>query len=124
MKEEKSVVCIMCPLGCEVKVEVTDDEITNIKGYACENGKEYAEQEISSPTRTVMSVVKCVNGDFPTISVKTSEPIQKDKIKDVMSAISDIEIEAPVSVGDKILENVCGSGVDIIATRKVKKIHE
>jgi len=124
MTDERSVVCIMCPLGCEVNVEVEEGVITNIKGYACENGKEYAEQEVSSPTRTVMSVVKCVNGNFPTVSVKTSEPIQKENIKDVMRAISDIEVEAPISVGDKIVKDVCGSGVDIIATRKVKRNQE
>ena len=124
MTDERSVVCIMCPLGCEVNVEVEEGVITNIKGYACENGKEYAEQEVSSPTRTVMSVVKCVKGNFPTVSVKTSEPIQKENIKDVMRAISDIEVEAPISVGDKIVKDVCGSGVDIIATRKVKRNQE
>ncbi|MFW6196431.1 MAG: DUF1667 domain-containing protein [Thermoplasmatota archaeon] len=124
MTKEHSVVCIMCPLGCEVKVEVTDGEITDIQGYACENGKEYAEQEISSPTRTVMSVVKCKNGNFPTVSVKTSEPVRKEKIYDVMKSISRIEVEAPVSVGDTIVKNVCGSGVDVVATRRVKKIQE
>ncbi|MFP4051045.1 MAG: DUF1667 domain-containing protein [Thermoplasmata archaeon] len=124
MKEEKTVVCIMCPLGCEIKVEVTDDEITDIKGYACDNGKEYADQEISSPTRTVMSVVKCKNGNFPTVSVKTSEPVRKEKIDDVMKSISRIEVEAPVSIGDTVVKNVCGSGVDVVATRKVKRVQE
>ena len=124
MTEERYVVCIMCPLGCEVKVEVKEGEIKNISKYACENGKEYAEQEVSSPTRTVMSVIKCVNGNFPTVSVKTSKPIQKDRIDDVMKSISDLEVEAPVSVGDKLLENICDSGIDIVATRKVKKVQE
>jgi len=124
MKGEKTVTCIMCPLGCEVKVELEDDKIINMKGYACENGREYAEQEISSPTRTVMSVVKCVNGNFPTVSVKTSEPVQKSKIDDVMSSMNEMEVEAPVDIGDIIVEDVCGSGVDIVATRKVNRIQE
>ncbi len=124
MNEERTVTCIMCPLGCEVKVELEDDQIISIKGYACENGREYAEQEISSPTRTVMSVVKCVDGNFPTVSVKTSEPVKKANIDEVMSSMSEIEVKAPVDVGDIIVEDVCGSGVDIVATRKVKKIQE
>ncbi len=124
MNEERTVTCIMCPLGCEVKVELEDDQIISIKGYACENGREYAEQEISSPTRTVMSVVKCVDGNFPTVSVKTSEPVKKANIDEVMSSMSEIEVKAPVDVGDIIVEDVCGSGVDIVATRKVKRIQE
>lgn len=124
MIEERSVVCIMCPLGCEVKVEVEDGEIIGISRYGCEDGREYAEQEVSSPERIVMSVVGCLGGDLPTVSVKTSEPVRKEKIDEVMKCIRDVEVEAPVSVGDKIVEDVCGSGVDIVATRSVERAQE
>ncbi|MFO8109595.1 MAG: DUF1667 domain-containing protein [Thermoplasmata archaeon] len=116
----QEVVCIMCPLGCRIKVQSDDGGIQNIKGFACENGKEYAEQEILCSTRTVMSVVRCRRGDFPTVSIKTSEPVDKDKIEDIMEAISKIEVDAPVRVGDKLLENVCKTGADIVATRNVE----
>ncbi|MFO7791526.1 MAG: DUF1667 domain-containing protein [Candidatus Saliniplasma sp.] len=122
--DEHSIVCIMCPLGCEVKVVKEGGDITEIKGYACENGREYAEQEVSSPKRTVMSVVKCTGGDFPTVSVKTSEPVSKEKIRDVMTALSQKEVEAPVRFGDRLIENVCGLPVDIIATRRVESIQD
>lgn len=124
MTEETSVVCIMCPVGCEVEVKMDDGEITKIERYGCEDGKEYAEQEVSSSRRTVMSVVKCVDGDFPTVSVKTSEPIRKENIDDVMDSISDIEVKAPVSVGDIVIKNVCGLDVDVVATRNVEKAQE
>lgn len=124
MKREETVTCIMCPLGCKIKVELENDEIKDLVGHACENGMEYAEQEVSSPTRTVMSVVKCVKGDYLTVSIKTSEPVKKDKIDAVMGAVSNIEVEAPVRVGDKIIEDVCGLGVDIVATRNVERDQE
>ncbi len=124
MSEENSVVCIMCPLGCEVKVEVKNGEILKIKGNACKDGEEYARQEISSPSRTVMSVVRCDKGNFPTVSVKTSEPIDKEKIEEVMKELRDVKVEAPVMVGDVIVENICDLGVDIVATRNVKKTQE
>ncbi len=120
--DESSIVCIMCPLGCEVEVVIEEGGISEIKGYACENGREYAEQELSTPKRTVMSVVKCIGGDFPTVSVKTSEPVSKEQIKDVMKALSQKEVEAPVRVGDRLIENVCGLPVDIVATRRVERI--
>ncbi len=122
MTEEQSVVCIMCPLGCKVTVETEKGEILELKGNACKDGEEYAEQEVSSPTRTVMSVVRCNKGDFPTVSVKTSEPVEKDRIDEVMDAMNNIEVDAPIEVGDKIVEDVFGSGVDIVATRDVERV--
>ncbi len=120
----EKIICIMCPLGCTVKAEVEDGEIVSIEGYGCEDGKEYAEQEITSPKRTVMSVVECKDGDFPTVSVKTSEPVEKEEIDDVMRALSEIEIQAPVKTGEVILKNVCNSGIDVVATRSVEKVQD
>lgn len=118
------IVCIMCPVGCEVRAEVEDGEIIEIEGYGCEDGEEYAEQEIASPKRTVMSVVNCVDGNFPTVSVKTSEPLSKQNIEGVMEALSEIEVVAPIEVGDVVVKNVCGLGVDVVATRTVKQVQE
>ncbi len=124
MTEEISVVCIMCPVGCEVKIERDDSKITKIEGYGCEDGKEYAEQEVSSPRRIIMSVVKCIGGDFPTVSVKTSDPIRKGMVDDVMDTISDVRVKAPVCVGDIVIKNVCELDVDVVATRNVEKTEE
>ncbi|MFW5952957.1 MAG: DUF1667 domain-containing protein [Candidatus Natronoplasma sp.] len=120
----KKVVCIMCPLGCEVQAEVEDQKISKIEGYGCEDGREYAEQEIASPKRTVMSVVRCFGGNFPTVSVKTSEPVEKDEIEEVMKALSEIEVQAPVKAGEIILKNVCNLGIDVVATRSVEKVQD
>ncbi len=119
MKEK--VTCVMCPLGCEMTVYFEDEEIKKIEGYGCENGKTYAEQEVRSSKRPVMSVVRCSEGSMPTVAVVTDEPVPKDRITDVMNEIKDIVVEAPVSEGDILKEDVCGLGVNIKATRSVKK---
>ncbi len=120
----EKVVCIMCPLGCEVRVEIEDHNISQIEGYGCEDGREYAEQEVCSPKRTVMSVIRCFGGNFPTVSVKTSEPVEKKDIDEVMNALSGIEVEAPIKVGDILVKDVGGLNVDIVATRNVKKVQD
>ena len=124
MKEETSIVCIMCPLGCRVLVNMEGGEVSSIQGYACVNGKEYAEEEILSPARTIMSVVKCTKGDFPTVSVKTSGSIPKEKIYSVRKSIADVEVEAPVEVGEKVIEDVCGLDIDVVSTRRVKRVQD
>jgi len=120
----EKIVCIMCPLGCEIEAGVKEGELVEIEGYGCEDGKEYAEQELASPKRTVMSVVKCKDGDFPTVSVKTSEPVEKEQIEEVMKALSEIEVQAPVKAGDVIMKDVCNLGIDVVATRSVKKVQD
>lgn len=120
-EETRKITCIMCPRGCKVKVTLEDDEIKEVTGYACSNGKEYAIEEVKSPSRTVMSVIKCENAEIPTVSVKTSKPIPKEKIRDTMKSISDLSAECPVRIGDTILENVAGTDADIVATRLAEK---
>jgi len=120
----EKIVCIMCPFGCEIEAEVKEGELVEIEGHGCEDGKEYAEQELASPKRIVMSVVECKDGNFPTVSVKTSQPVDKKEIEDVMGALSDIEVQAPVKTGEIILKNVCNLGIDVVATRSVKKVQD
>ena len=62
------------------------------------------------------------NGSMPVVSVKTAQDIPKGKIFDCVEALRDVCVEAPVQIGDVILENVAGTGVDIVATGNVKQI--
>ncbi len=117
----KKVLCIVCPRGCEVKVVIEDGEIKSIEGNACPRGAEYAITEIKSPRRVLMSVVKCKGGDLPVVSVKTDKPIPKDKLLEVSKYLANIEVEAPVEIGDVIVENILGLGANIVATRPCRK---
>ena len=110
--EERMLTCINCPLGCSVKVELENGTIKSITGNSCERGRTYAEKEVTSPTRIVTSI----------IPVKTASDIPKEKIFDCMNAINTIEAKAPISIGDVLIKNVCGTNVDIIATKNINKI--
>ena len=43
--------------------------------------------------------------------------IPKEKIFDCMAAIREAVAQAPVHIGDVVVENVCGTGVDVVATK-------
>lgn len=121
-KEKRKMTCIVCPLGCELTVTIDEHgEVVSVEGNTCPRGKEYAIQEIKAPKRVVMSVVYVKNSIFPTVSVKTSKPILKSKIKDVMKEISNITLEAPVEIGQVIIKNVAGTDADIVTTRPAPK---
>lgn len=117
----KRYVCIICPNSCEIEVEYSGDEIKRISGNICEKGEEYVKKEILCPERGLTTTIKVKNGSLPLVSVKTSKAIPKEMMMKVMDEISNVEVEAPVRIGDIIIKNVLNTETDIIATKNIKK---
>ncbi len=122
MTEELVITCIVCPMGCRIRVLKKDGEVIAVKGYSCPRGREYAVQEATRPLRVLMTVIPCINGDLPVVSVKTSKPIPRDKLLEVSRYLASVSVEAPVEIGDVIVENILGLGADIVATRPCKRV--
>ncbi len=115
----RELTCIGCPLGCALTVEINGTEVVSVTGYTCPRGKAYAEKEVTNPTRIVTSTVKVSGGVCAMVNVKTESDIPKNKIFDCVEALRGIEIPAPVAIGDVILANVAGTGVNVIAARNI-----
>ncbi len=111
----KELICIVCPKGCHLKVD--EEKGFAVTGNACPRGAEYGKLELTNPTRVVTSTVRCEGGAHPRCPVKTDRAVPKGKIADVMRALDTVSLTAPVRVGQVVLENVCGTGVDVVATR-------
>jgi len=56
-RETREVICILCPVGCRITVEIEDGEISKIENAGCKRGRDYAEQEIKSPLRDFFTTV-------------------------------------------------------------------
>ena len=106
--------------GCRIKVKAENAEIKEITGYSCPKGKDYAKEEFLNPTRILPTTVKVNGGNFPLVSVKTAKPIPKKLLMEAMKKTAEVEVEAPVSCGDVIIENLLDTGVNLVATRNVK----
>jgi CxxC motif-containing protein len=119
--EKRELTCICCPKGCALTVELEEGKITKISGNTCRQGEEYARKEVLAPTRIVTSTVRVEGGTVPMVSVKTREDIPKDKIFACMESLKGLTIHAPVSIGDVVLKDAAGTGVDIVATRDVER---
>ena len=115
--EKRELTCIGCPMGCPLVVTMEGMEIKDITGYTCKRGKVYAEKEVTHPTRIVTSIVRVEGAGM--VSVKTANDIPKDKIFACVNAMKGLTVQKPVHIGDVILHDVCGTGVDIIATKNV-----
>ncbi|MCX8171909.1 MAG: DUF1667 domain-containing protein [Candidatus Bathyarchaeota archaeon] len=117
----RRITCIICPLGCSLKVLLKDDEVILVEGNRCQRGVIYARDEVK-PKRTLITVVKVYGGVPPVVSVKTSKPVPKDLISEAMKIISKISVKAPVKIGDIIIRDLLGLGVDVVATRGVEAV--
>lgn len=116
---EVELVCILCPASCTLKARRVGERV-EVEGYGCARGIEYARQELTKPLRHVMTVVKVRNGELPVVSVVTNKPVPKNCVQEVMKATANLELEAPVEVGQVILEEICGAR--LVATRRVRRI--
>lgn len=123
MKMEKlNLICIQCPLGCPLVVTVENGQVVEVEGNTCKRGEIYAKKEVTAPTRTVTSTVKVENGTRTVVPVKTKLDIPKGDIFKCMKEIDAVSMTAPVKIGDIVIENVCGTGVSVVATANVDKI--
>jgi len=118
--EKRELICIGCPLGCPLTVTVDGGEAVSVQGNTCKRGDVYARKEVANPTRIVTSTVIVEGGSDATVSVKTANDIPKGMIFDCMKALKGVSVQAPVHIGDVVVPNVAGTGVDIIATGNVE----
>ncbi len=104
-------------MGCPITVEINDaGEITSVTGNTCPRGKAYAITECTAPTRMITSTVKVSGGRTAMVPVKTSVPVPKGMMFDIMKEINKVELTSPVNIGQVVIENVLGTGADIVAT--------
>ena len=118
----KIIVCTTCPVGCEMEVEHEGKVLIEVTGHTCKLGRQYAENEIVNPRRTLTSTVILNNAGIKLLPVKTSKPIEKDKLFEGMRIINNIKINAPVRMGDILHENFTEDGINLVAGRDADKI--
>jgi len=102
-------------------IQSKDGKITSIIGNACSKGIKYAEGEFINPLRILPTSVKVIGGEFPLVSVKTEKAIPKRLLLKAMVEIAEIEVNAPVKIGQVIKDNLMGTGVSLVATRNIKR---
>lgn len=115
--EERNLTCIGCPKGCALTVCLDGNEVGSISGNTCRYGKEYARREVTAPARTVTTTVKVKGSSSRRVSVKTASEIPKELIFQCIGEIRQVTLQAPVRIGDIVLSDVAGTGVNVIATK-------
>lgn len=117
---QKNIICVACPMGCGVTVEIADNgDILSVTGNTCKRGDAYARTECTNPVRSLATTVKVNGGLYNVVPCKSAGALPKDKIMDCMEVINNAEVNAPVALGDILVENILGTGINIVATNNV-----
>ena len=109
---ERNITCIICPRGCSMTVKEEAGKLV-VSGHTCPKGEEYAINECTNPLRTVTSTVRVSNRKDTMVSVKTAAPVPKGKMMKVMALLRNTSVEAPVAIGQVVLNDVFGTQVVI-----------
>ena len=114
---KRELICISCPLGCHLSV---DAENKTVEGNTCRRGEIYGLNEVINPVRVITSTVKIEGASLPVVPVKTNGAIPKNLNFEAMKVINEVVATAPVKVGDIIVKDILGTGIDVVAARSLK----
>ena len=113
----KELICIVCPNGCRLQVDEANDY--QVTGNACPRGEEYGRTELLHPVRVLTGTVRLHGAALRRCPVKTEAPIPKEKLLAAAQALCGVDAAAPIRAGEVVLSDVCGTGVDVVATRSI-----
>ncbi len=114
----RELTCIVCPKGCQLTVELEGKEIKSIKGHTCKRGEEYAKTECTAPRRTLTTTAPVVGGGV--VPVKTDATVPKELLFECMELINKAYVPADAEFGYVVIENILGTGANVVTTRNVK----
>ena len=111
---KRTFTCIVCPNSCVLTVTKTEDG-WKVEGNKCKRGEKFAVGEMTAPVRTISSTVATSLPDMPVLPVRVNADFPKERIFDVMREINSVKLNARPEIGDVVIADVCGLGVDVIA---------
>ena len=116
----KNIICIECPEGCVLSVDVENRKVLKVNSGKCPKGEKYATSEIENPLRVLTSTVLVEGMSLKMVPVRTDRPIPKGDILKAMEKIKKIRLNKPIHTGDVIVQDFLGTGANLIATREVR----
>lgn len=117
-KDSQSMICINCPKGCRMNIRLNGSE-WSVSRHDCPRGEQYALQELTDPQRVLTALMRPKGTHLP-VSVKTDRPVPKAKLMECAAKLYQVHPQLPIAAGDVLIENLCGTGARVIATRAAK----
>jgi CxxC motif-containing protein len=113
------MICTVCPTGCGLTVTLENGLPVKVAGNLCKRGLAYAVAECTNPVRTLTTTVRLCNGDRPLLPVRTTIPVPRARMREMVCILNGMAVSAPVLMGTVLLADILGSGADVVATQDV-----
>ena len=115
----RNLTCIVCPKGCQLTVELDDNKkVLSVTGQTCKRGEVYANNECTAPMRTITTTAAVIGGGV--VPVKTDKTVPKEMMFDCMKVINEARVAPDATLGTVVIENILGTGANVVTTRNVK----
>lgn len=120
--------CTNCPSECLLTVEVKRDangsvvEVRSVTGNSCPRGDKFAHQELTCPMRVLTTTVAVSGGDEALLPVRTAEAIPLALHAQAINLIRGLVVNAPIRMGDVVLENLLDTNIDLIASMDIDRV--
>ena len=117
--------CTTCPFECLLTIEVERDAngavttVRSVTGNSCPRGNKFAHQELTCPMRVLTTTVAVSGGDEALLPVRTAKAIPLALHAQAMDLIRGVVVEAPIRMGDVVLEDLLHTGIDLIASMDI-----
>jgi CxxC motif-containing protein len=117
VETQKNITCVVCPNSCTITVKQMKTGELVLSGQTCKRGESYATDEFTDPKRMLATTVRIKNAYIPLLPVRTAVRVPKTKLNEILDILARITVDAPKTCGDVIVEDIAGTGVNVIATR-------
>jgi CxxC motif-containing protein len=115
----KEIICIVCPLGCRMEVALEGTEVKTVTGNQCKKGVKHAEKEVTFPGRVLTTTMKTDIPEIPLLPVRSNKEVPKNQLITCMKEISKQHVSSPIKIGEIVMKDILGLGVDITACRSI-----
>jgi CxxC motif-containing protein len=119
--EKKHLVCVVCPVGCEIDVVHDGSRIISVEGNRCEKSEEFVRQELIEPMRILTTTVRIQGSRWLVMPVRTDRAVPKRLFPRIMKRLRRIQLQAPVNMLDVVVSDVLRTGTNVIASRTMPR---
>lgn len=124
MREQREFICVTCPVGCKIEAIVEGNNLIETRGQQCKRGIAFVREELTAPKRMLTTTVRVRGGRLPLVPVRSTEALPKTLLLQVVAALRDVVLEAPIAEHRVVIENVLDTRVDIITSRALMRAEE
>ena len=117
MASEEKIICVGCPLGCEVTLTVDDKgKVTEVTGNMCKEGEKYAPEEYKNPLRVLTATVLTQNSSQPLLPIRTDKAILKTRLTEGMQVLAKVRAKPPLKSRDILVFNFLDTDANVVTT--------